>query len=46
MPTIIDVNLEKTLILTLLAQEKESYKLLLAMYKEELANTKQIHNTI
>src|SRR5436305_15237973 len=41
-----NVNLEKTSILTLSAQEKESYKLLLAMYKEELANTKQILNTI
>ena len=46
MPTIIDVNLEKTSILTLLALEKESYKLLLVMYKEELANTKQILDTI
>ena len=41
-----DVNQEKTSILALLAQEKESYKLLLAMYKEELANTKQILDTI
>ena len=45
-PTLIDVNQEKTSILALSTQEKESYKLLLAMYKEELANTKQIHNTI
>ena len=41
-----DVNQEKTSILALSAQEKESYKLLLAMYKEELANTKQILDTI
>ena len=46
MLTIIYVNLEKTSILTLLALEKESYKLLLVMYKEELANTKQILDTI
>ena len=45
-PTLIDVNLEKTSILTLLVLEKESFKLLLAMYKEELANTKQILDTI
>src|SRR5439155_23305248 len=30
----------------LIVQEKESLKLLLTMYKEELANTKQILNTI
>src|SRR5436189_5050591 len=45
-PTPIDVNQEKTSILALSTQEKESYKLLLAMYKEELANTKQILDTI
>ena len=44
--TTIDVNLEKTSILTLSTQEKESYKLLLVIYKEELANTKQILDTI
>ena len=46
MLTIIDVNLEKTSILTLSTLEKESYKLLLIIYKEELANTKQILDTI
>ena len=46
MLTAIDVNLEKTSILALMVQEKESLKLLLAIYKEELANTKHIFNTI
>ena len=46
MPTAMDVNPEKTSILALTVQEKESLKLLLAMYKEELVNTKQILNTI
>ena len=40
MLTAMDVNLEKTLILALIVQEKESLKLLLVIYKEELANTK------
>jgi hypothetical protein len=46
MPTAMDVNPEKTSILALTVAEKETLKLLLAMYKEELANTKQILNTI
>jgi hypothetical protein len=46
MPTAMDVNLEKTLILALTATKKETLKLLIAMYKEELANTKQILDMI
>jgi hypothetical protein len=46
MPTAMDVNPEKTLILSLIVEEKEVYKLLLAMYKEEATNVKQILNTI
>src|SRR5438034_3587424 len=46
MPTAMDVNPDKTSILQLTGPEKETFKLLLAMYKEELANTKRILDTI
>jgi hypothetical protein len=46
MPTPKDVNLEKTSLSNLDAVEKETYKLLLTVYKEDLAVTEQVLNTI
>jgi hypothetical protein len=45
-PTPQDVNPVKTTLLALDAIEKESFKLLLSMYKEDLAISKQVLNTI
>jgi hypothetical protein len=46
MPTLKDVNLKKLSLLALDAVEKETYKLLLTVYKEDLAIAKQVLNTI
>jgi hypothetical protein len=46
MLTLKDVNLEKTSLLALDLAEKETYKLLLTVYKEDLAIAKQVLNTI
>ena len=46
MPSPKDVNQEKDSLLALDAAEKETYKLLLTVYKEDLAIAKQVLNTI
>jgi hypothetical protein len=46
MPTSKDVNPTKTTLLELDQTEKESYKILLSMYKEELATAKQVLDII
>ena len=46
MPTSTDVNPEKPTLLALDAAEKETYNLLLTVYKEDLAITKQVLDTI
>jgi hypothetical protein len=46
MLTLKDVNLEKNSFLALNAVKKETYKLLLTVYKEDLAIAKQVLNTI
>jgi hypothetical protein len=46
MLTSMDVNQAKASILTLDLVEKETYKLLLTVYKEDLAIAKQVLNTI
>lgn len=46
MLTLKDVNPTKTSLLTLDVAEKETFKLLLTIYKEDLAITKQVLNTI
>ena len=45
-PTPQEVNPAKTSLLALDALEKETFKLLLSMYKEDLAIAKQVLNTI
>jgi hypothetical protein len=46
MPTPKDVNLGKDSLLNPDAAKKETYKLLLTVYKEDLAIAKQVLNTI
>ena len=46
MPTLQDVNLAKATLLALDAAEKETFKLLLSIYKEDLAVAKQVLDTI
>jgi hypothetical protein len=46
MLTLKDVNLEKLSLLALNAVEKETYKLLLTVYKEDFVSAKQVLNTI
>ena len=46
MPTPKNVNPNKTNLLQLDLVEKESYKILLSMYKEELAAAKQVLDNI
>jgi hypothetical protein len=46
MPTSKDINLTKTTLLELDQAEKESYKILFSMYKEELATAKQVLDII
>jgi hypothetical protein len=46
MLTLKDVNLKKNSFLALNAVKKETYKLLLTVYKEDLAIAKQVLNTI
>jgi hypothetical protein len=46
MPTPKDVNPDKTTLVSLSIEEKETFKILLAIYKEDLAVTKQVLDTI
>ena len=46
MPTPQDVNPAKAILLALDAAEKETFKLLLLIYKEDLAVAKQVLDTI
>ena len=46
MPTPVDINPVKTTLLELDLAKKESFKILLSMYKEELGITKQVLDNI